>query len=584
MFLVSSEPYELLCSPVCRTRVRYPIPSKVLIRGLGVASLRSLFSVFPSGLKHLAASVPVSHPWHDRPLKILREHTLFGYYTHYHQPERISDLEVRATSERALSIGWSLQTMYRCYAAKTHPRFCLDCVIEDEVKWGFSYFHCEHQLPGVGLCWIHATPLLIGCRRCGPAPLARETLYIPRRCRCIYRHPLLAFESLPVKREVLLWIAQQSEYLLKSPARALRPDMFLAFAIRKGYRTRNKADYAGLAEALERRYGTEVLEWLGYPVAKNGRRSSWWIDFFKPSSAITKNKTIEILLMVGLFCESAGTFDYAPDEDVNVLLRRISSGVHISRDPAPVEASRQACVLRELLETKSPEQVARDLETTLKQVISQAHRQGLIVPISSELRSRLGARKIKQIKLALSRGVSYKQIGSDNHVSGPAITQILISEEALENARAADLAEKRVLRLLNSHWEKLRSFAKRHNPISRNQVMKALRSTYAFLSRHDRARFQAFFCSPPIQRGPGGVQVNWRRRDRDFSKRIAEAAKELRNGPGAVRRISKERLLLTAGIKVTFGNSQAKLPKTAATLKRWAESQEQFYKRTSRIK
>lgn len=38
--------------------------------------------------------------------------------------------------------------------------FCPDCVLADKDKNGFSYWHVEHQLPGISHCYIHNTRLI----------------------------------------------------------------------------------------------------------------------------------------------------------------------------------------------------------------------------------------------------------------------------------------------------------------------------------------------------------------------------------------------------------------------------------------
>lgn len=42
---------------------------------------------------------------------------------------------------------------------RQHPYFCADCVRADLDRYGVSYWHREHQLPGVLLCARHRTPL-----------------------------------------------------------------------------------------------------------------------------------------------------------------------------------------------------------------------------------------------------------------------------------------------------------------------------------------------------------------------------------------------------------------------------------------
>lgn len=46
-------------------------------------------------------------------------------------------------------------------------RWCICCVEEDEEKYGVSYYHRDHQLPGVFHCDKHKIGLISGCSECG---------------------------------------------------------------------------------------------------------------------------------------------------------------------------------------------------------------------------------------------------------------------------------------------------------------------------------------------------------------------------------------------------------------------------------
>jgi len=45
--------------------------------------------------------------------------------------------------------------------------WCICCVEEDEEKYGVSYYHRDHQLPGVFHCDKHKIGLISGCSECG---------------------------------------------------------------------------------------------------------------------------------------------------------------------------------------------------------------------------------------------------------------------------------------------------------------------------------------------------------------------------------------------------------------------------------
>ncbi|QUM75531.1 TniQ family protein [Moritella sp. 24] len=48
-----------------------------------------------------------------------------------------------------------------------HWRWCIDCVEQDEAKYGIEYYHHQHQLPGVYHCYRHGIGLSGHCIQCG---------------------------------------------------------------------------------------------------------------------------------------------------------------------------------------------------------------------------------------------------------------------------------------------------------------------------------------------------------------------------------------------------------------------------------
>lgn len=71
-----------------------------------------------------------------------------------------------ASSIRNIMQGWggALRERLSClsYQAHTsHPlKACPDCIVEDMSSFGWSYWHLQHQFPGVWICLKHGLPLL----------------------------------------------------------------------------------------------------------------------------------------------------------------------------------------------------------------------------------------------------------------------------------------------------------------------------------------------------------------------------------------------------------------------------------------
>tara|TARA_R110001583_G_scaffold193318_2_gene361423 strand:+ start:5955 stop:6899 length:945 start_codon:yes stop_codon:yes gene_type:complete len=101
----------------------------------------------------------------DEQERVLREHTLCGFYSHSMKQKWIrsflssikrkqhKDLFVPHCSKLRSSNSW---------------RWCNDCIDEDRTKFGVAYWHVEHQVPTSIICSKHTTKRLIsGCEHCG---------------------------------------------------------------------------------------------------------------------------------------------------------------------------------------------------------------------------------------------------------------------------------------------------------------------------------------------------------------------------------------------------------------------------------
>lgn len=581
MLLGDPLPREPVFSVFCRTAVRSGATNSYLLKRYGAGCISSLFSAFPSSLSKIAQSVPASHKWHD-PVTILRENTIFRYYTHFDSADRIVALENRArepNQPQSLSIPMGLAN-YRSYPANRHPRFCRDCVREDEHEHGFAYFHCEHQLPGVALCWLHITPLEIGCRRCGPAPLRNAALQLPGQCLCDDPKPLRAFQSLPSSTETLRWITTQSALLLSCPSKILRRDLLLSRAIDAGYRIGRKANYDLVAEALSVRYGEEVLDWLGYPRFTNGRPSTWWSAFLWESDQQLKTTSIAVILYCGLFFKSVTDYESAPEKKVNTkrLVNQAPAKVNRTPDKKVGRLPPWRGRLAEFLKSASVYEVARERGIPLHKLLTEAQRQGLTVPLPSKVGDRLGRDRVTEIVLALEAGRSPEIVRAQFHTSWPTVTQIVLANPHLKGMKEQRCRAKKAERL-EQHRNALIAFIQSHSPVYRVTLFKELGATYCYLIKHAREWLSTMVpLTPPVVRcRPCGKQIDWKHRDQDFKYRIEVAYRDLTHEKGKPQRISKERLLRRAGILQAFKNHPDLLPHSARLLSRLEEPKQTYY-------
>ncbi|MFT7009732.1 MAG: hypothetical protein ACJAXJ_004284 [Colwellia sp.] len=90
--------------------------------------------------------------------KDVREHSLINLETAY-----------LTLTERKQWIDNRIKPKFTTLAS-VYPkrwRWCPDCVVEDEAFFGMSYYHRDHQLPGVFHCIKHSLGLAEQCDECG---------------------------------------------------------------------------------------------------------------------------------------------------------------------------------------------------------------------------------------------------------------------------------------------------------------------------------------------------------------------------------------------------------------------------------
>lgn len=145
-------PDELLGSVWIRSRRRAGV-------GIGLATRMITGRKFSPSMLSYAHVVDLAAALDTASLNLLWRHSIFPYAVAYVTPKVFESSLARALSTGHASKGCgstvqSVSDHVRCL------RFCRDCAIEDEQRWGESYWRREHQLPGVRVCTRHWKPLI----------------------------------------------------------------------------------------------------------------------------------------------------------------------------------------------------------------------------------------------------------------------------------------------------------------------------------------------------------------------------------------------------------------------------------------
>lgn len=106
----------------------------------------------PGCLNHLLRSLPPNHLYTVD--ELIDEHTVFPFYTHYLPKSLGSAIRQAMRLDDCSLVG---QRLGRSGPGRKMAflRFCPECVREDRVAFGETYWHRLHQLRGVDLCYHH---------------------------------------------------------------------------------------------------------------------------------------------------------------------------------------------------------------------------------------------------------------------------------------------------------------------------------------------------------------------------------------------------------------------------------------------
>lgn len=110
--------------------------------------------LFPTDLDVLLERLPAGHTLMAQ--ELIDFHTLVPYYVPFLTADRVQHL--KDSMRRSGGPTKTLHTivgMKWCANGKDPLRYCPGCAIEDRAKWGETYWHRVHQLPGITVCHLH---------------------------------------------------------------------------------------------------------------------------------------------------------------------------------------------------------------------------------------------------------------------------------------------------------------------------------------------------------------------------------------------------------------------------------------------
>lgn len=152
-------PDELLYSVCARyhQRVQYPNKKNTLRELFGDEAAIAVVDL-PSNLSNLVSALPTGSPYTVE--KLINQHTLLPFFAPFLDPQQFRQLWADMEGSRGSAIYMRSGLMASVVQPPEWLRFCPECAQEDQQKFGESYWHRLHQIPGVEICPQHQIRLV----------------------------------------------------------------------------------------------------------------------------------------------------------------------------------------------------------------------------------------------------------------------------------------------------------------------------------------------------------------------------------------------------------------------------------------
>ena len=450
---------------------------------------------------------------------LARDRTLLRYYRPFRTPDEMAGAVEQMRGPSVAHLKFRLGLLTSRFRANHPLKACPSCMQSDLATEGWTYWHVQHQFPGVWMCPWHAEPLLISTVK--STGVERFLWHLPTLDRLVRGgHP-----RSPASDESLHRLAQLSVTLVEQHAAdgwlglsRLQPLLF-AQAARRGWvssagslRLKQAApDYLAHGVAFR-----DVAEFAG--LATNLDEAKAHVGRLLRSPR-TDTHPLRLMLAIDWLFGDAASF-LARDDDLDDPAGGMGFGTAPGTKPDRPDPreDRQARLFALLRSGQSASAAAQQIGIDVATAMTWAVAADLPVRRRPKiLKDPLRAQLVKELR----RGSDKASVAARHGVSIPTINRVLRSDVGLHAAwksactiRDRDSARKTWQTLLRKY------------PMLGTKLLRAMNpSAYAWLYRHDRtwlAEHAPREGAPLPARRISGVR--WDERDAALSSAVRRAA------------------------------------------------------------
>lgn len=574
-FFPTLYPGELLYSAIARYQIRSGnLSPKITIEELFGSRRITATADLPCGLDNLVNNLP-SH-FSISVEDLIQQHTLYPYYASFFPPIRARQILASMRSIKSGDIHTRAGIMASAIATPQYFRFCPKCLQEDLNKYGETYWHRLHQIPGVLFCLTHKIPLQNSSISIQGTNKHEYYAASDEHCQI----SLKKFEYGLGDTEKLINLARDISNLLTNnhSSRSLEwfTKRYKTLLIEKGYaNATGRVKQKRLFDNFVLFYGREFLETID-STADYRDISNWLFQIVRKHRKVFH--PIRHLLMIRFLTDSIDTF------------------FQNNKQYRPFGRSSWLCLNAAAEHYLKP--VITDLEVT--HCLENKKPLGTFICSCGMVYSRSGEDKTEEDKLRIGRVITYGQVWEAK------LRQLVEIKKLGLRATARELGVdpntvKRYVALLNltPSWKKNKPELKsqktlvanakeikeqkrgnwlklqQENPkSSKTELRKLDPALYIWLYRRDRAWLHNN--SPSLKRPiPSIDRVDWKQRDLEILAEARSAIDELRQKNKPVR-ITVGRIGAILGLKALLERHLDKLPQTKAYLESVMETVEDF--------
>lgn len=446
------------------------------------------------------------------------QRTLLPFYLPLQPPLQAQEAIAALSGGSAGMLKFRLGILTSRFRAHHPLKACPECMSSDQLAWGTTYWHLNHQFPGVWQCSRHSALLLestvksTGVERFGWALPRHGTLSIGDR----------------QSREATASLGKLGD-LVSRWTRRSRSRPLTATALAASYRA-----------AVNEKFGARGLE----PSQRNAMTTSL-CDAVAPLRAIAELRafpsspeTANAQIQRWILAPRGGTHPLRHLALIFWLFRDwehfertlgAGSGDHqVPERDCSTPDSRRLAFISALEEGQSATAAARDVGITTNTGMAWAASAGF----ATRRRSKSVDASARQDVIAgLRRGEAKRALAGRCEVSVQTVTRVLQTEPGIrslwEAAKASSLRE--------SHQRSWIRALETFGGLPLTLLRREAPAAYAWLYRHDRQWLDQHRPNVVVPRGNGGSRTDWDRRDIALSADVRRLASEIASASTSTR-------------------------------------------------